>query len=182
MSQLVIISTFPDIENMDSVMEDIKNAVNSIDNDNIDSNYILLTKAEKTDLQSGVSSDTYLDKSSATLQAGMPVYFVSVNGVTLADGSNTSKFCMGFCIKTNGSKATIRTSGPVANAHIELGLTVTFGQELWLSSETGHVTNVRPQTNVIQSLGFATGNGTIAGGKVDIVALIRAPEETLDDL
>ena len=172
---------FKDIKNMDNFVRAVLAVLNgNIDNENIAAGYKLLTDAEYTQLSSGIDSVSYVDKSGGTLVKGMPIYFSAAGGVMLADASDTSKEARGFCISTDGSNAQVRASGAIADVPIESGITITFGQTIWLSTTAGYVTNVMPGGgNLEQELGVSTAAGTRAGGTVDINAIIRAPLEEL---
>ena len=116
------------------------------------------------------------DGSGETLTAGMLVYFSAVNTVNLADGSDEAKRAKGFCTEVRSDVALIYFVGTIDNLKIETGITVAFGDTLWLSvTEAGKCTNVRPTSGIKQRVAFATDNGTAAGGTVDTVASIALP-------
>lgn len=113
--------------------------------------------------------------SGGTLTAGMPVYFSAVNTVHLADGSDSAKRARGFCVDIE-TKALIAFVGPVDDVPIETGITIAFGDTLWLSvAGAGKCTNVRPTSGIRQRLGFATEDENSTNKTVDMVASLSIP-------
>ena len=102
------------------------------------------------------------DGSGGSLTIGMLVYFSAIDTVNLADGSDSAKRARGFCtdIDTN---ALVSFVGPVDAVPIESGITVSFGDTLWLSvTDPGKYTNVRPTSGIRQRVGFAIDDGNAA--------------------
>lgn len=117
-------------------------------------------------------TDALTDDSAATLTAGMAVYISGASAVSLADATDTTKPCVGFCDSTNGTTAQVRNAGKIQSVPV-VGSAVSAGDKLFLSETAGSLTKDAPTTSgaIQQIVGYALTNE--AASVVDVLISIN---------